>query len=158
MRKKQKVYDAFFTVEASFIIPIAFLLIMVTIQYGFFCYEKSVSLQCCYIAALRGSNQWDLSGDTLRSYVTGEFRELLNERTLYELDREEQIEVSLTDVTVSFDSYMEVFFAKIRGDNISGWDINNTKKAGRNKPSTYIRRCHMINDSGGGHGGSNQQE
>ncbi len=158
MRKKRKQYDAYFTVEASFIIPLAFLLILVTIQYGFFCYEKSVSLQNCYLAALRGSNEWDLSGDRLKNYVQEEFHKLSDERTLYALEGSEEIKVGLTRISVSFHSYMEVFFTKIRGDEIYGWEINSTRDAGRNIPSTYIRKYQMIKDSGGKHDGSNQQE
>lgn len=154
MRENRKDYDAYFTVEASYIIPIAFLLIMVTVQYGFFCYEKSVSLQCCYLAALRGSNEWNLSMDRLESFVLEEFRNLSEERSLYTLEGSEEIKVSLTNVTVSFTSYMDVFFTKVRGDNIDGWEIDNTKNAGRNKPSTYIRRYQMVKGSGGGYDGS----
>lgn len=158
MRDKRKTYDAFFSVEASFIIPVTFLLIMVMVQYGFFCYEKSISLQCCYLAALRGSNEWDLSGEKLENYVQEEFRVLFNERSLYPLEGNEEVKVSLSGITVSFNSYMEVFFSKIRGDKVNEWDIENTKTAGRNIPSIYIRKYHMIKDSGGRNDGSNQQE
>ena len=85
---KKKFYDAYFTVEASFIIPMAFLLIILTLQYGFFCYEKSVSLQCCYLAALRTSNEWNLSGSEAENYAINEAEKLLEERMLYPIDKE----------------------------------------------------------------------
>lgn len=158
MKKHKRLYAAFFTVEASFIVPMAFLLIMVMLQYGFFCYEKTVSLQCCYLAALRGTNEWELSGSRLENYVKEEFYELLEDRSLYKLEGEAAIREILTGVEVSFDTYMKVPFSDIRGDSVEGWKIHNTKKAKRTIPSTYIRRYQMITDSGGTDEGSNHQE
>ena len=83
MKKKQ--YDAYFTVEASFIIPMTVLLIILMLQYGFFCYEKSISIQCCYLAALRASNEWNLSGNEIENCAIEEMNQLLNERNIYPL-------------------------------------------------------------------------
>ena len=95
------VYDGYFTVEASYIIPIAFLLIIVLLYFGFFCYEKSISVQCCYLAALRGSNEWELSGGELEQYVNQIMKQLLEEKQLYEIDKEYQVKTGVTGVTVS---------------------------------------------------------
>ena len=127
MKKTNKKYDAYFTVEASFIVPMVFLLILLTVQYGFFCYEKSVSVQCCYLAALRASNEWKLSGAELEKFVKEETDKLLEQRNLYPIKNEVQFKES----------------------QIEKW-------AGRMVPSTYIRRFHMVEKLGGEKDGSNK--
>ena len=129
MKKMNKEYDAYFTVEASLIVPMVFLLIIVTIQYGFFCYEKSVSVQCSYLAALRASNEWELSGEKLKEFAQKEMDVLLEQRNLYRTKGEIRTE----------EMSMEI-------------------QTGRVVPSTYIRRFHMVEELGGEKDGSNQQK
>lgn len=143
---KKKMYDAYFTVEASFIIPMAFLLMILTLQYGFFCYEKSVSLQCCYLAALRASNEWEMSGNDIENYAIKEADKLLQERTLYQIEKEIRAEVTLFSVEVALNGDMEVMFSEARGDSVEGWETNAKKSAGRMNPSVYIRRLHTVKD------------
>lgn len=145
-RLKITVYDGYFTVEASYIIPIAFLLIILLLYFGFFCYEKSISVQCCYLAALRGSNEWELSGGELEQYVNQIMRQLLEEKQLYEIDKEYQVDTGAAGVTVSIEENIDMPFLKVSGDDISNWSINSEKNAIRNKPSTYVRRYQMLQE------------
>lgn len=153
MKKKQ--YDAYFTVEASFIIPMTFLLIILMLQYGFFCYEKSISIQCCYLAALRASNEWNLSGNEIKNYAIEEMNQLLKERTIYPLEKEITAKVTLSGIEVTLSGSMEVLFATIRKDSVESWETDARKFAGRTVPSKYIRNYYMIKDSGGESDGNN---
>ncbi len=152
---KKKLYDAYFTVEASFIIPMAFLLIILTLQYGFFCYEKSVSLQCCYLAALRTSNEWNLSGSEAENYAINEAEKLLEERMLYPIDKEINSDVSLLGIEVMMEGDMAVLFSEARGDLVENWKIDSEMRAGRMVPTEYIRKYHVIKDLGGENNGNN---
>lgn len=143
---KKKTYDAYMTIEASFIIPLSFLLIIMTLYLGFFCYEKSVSVQCCYLAALRGSNEWELSGQSLEVFVGQTLEQLVNEKYLYQIKREYCTNANIAGVEVSMDEYMNIPFSKIRGDDINGWNINSKKEAFRNKPASYIRKYQILNE------------
>lgn len=143
---KKKYYDAYFTVEASFIVPLAFLLIILLLHFGFFCYEKSISVQCSYLAALRGSNEWELSGDELEQYVSRTLDQLLEEKHLYQIEEAKKITSNVVSITVSVDEHIKVPFSKARGDNITGWDINSKKSAARNKPSSYIRKYRLLKE------------
>lgn len=127
MKKINKKYDAYFTVEASFIVPMVFLLIILTIQYGLICYEKSVSVQCRYLAGLRASNEWELSGAGLEEFAKDEMVKLLEQRNLYPIKNEIQSEELLIGLQTR-----------------------------RTIPSTYIRRFHMVEKLGGEKDGSNQ--
>jgi len=156
MNKKRKVYNAYFTVEATFIMPIVFLLIILILQYGFFCYEQSISVQCCYLAALRASNEWKMSESELEKYVTAEAEKLLEERTIYPLKRASNAVVTISGIDVEIDTKMEVLFSVARGDGISGWGWTVKKSAGRIVPSTYIRKYYMIKNAGDENDRSNQ--
>lgn len=153
MKEKRVMYDGYFTVEASFIVPIAFFLIILTLQYGFFCYEKSVSLQCCYLAALRASNEWDLSEAELEKFAKSEVDKLLEERNLYPVKKESSANITWSEVKVETEAYMETLFGREGKDDFDGWDMSTQKCAGRIVPSNYIRRNHMV--TGGGKDGSN---
>lgn len=153
MKKKQ--YDAYFTVEASFIIPISFLLIILILQYGVFCYEKSISIQCCYLAALRASNEWNLSGNEIENCAIEEMNQLLNERNIYPLEKEITAKVTLTGIEVAISGSMEVLFSTIRKDSVESLETDAKKLAGRIVPSKYIRNYYVIKDSGGESDGNN---
>ena len=146
MCKKQKkvMYDGYFTVEASLIVPIAFLLMILLLYFGLYCYEKSISVQCCYLAALRGSNEWDLSGKELEQYVNQVMEQLLEEKHLYEIEKTYSVDAGIREVTVMMEENIDVPFAKARGDDINVWEINSEKEAIRNIPSVYIRKYQML--------------
>lgn len=110
--KKKSMYDGYFTVEASYVISSAFLLIILLLYFAFYCYEKSISVQCCYLAALRGSNEWELSGTELEQYVNQIMNQILDEKQLYATDKEYQVEVGIKGVEVSMEENMNVPFAK----------------------------------------------
>ena len=67
MKKKIEDLDGYLTVEASFLFPVMFMILILLIYWGFYCYDKSVSIQCSYLAALRGSNQWQMSNEQVES-------------------------------------------------------------------------------------------
>lgn len=146
MKQKENYCNAYFTVEASIIIPLSFLLIILTLYFGFFCYEKSITLQCCYLAALRGTNEWELSGRQLEQYVEQELYLLLDEKQLHSIKREFDIDTNIMGVEILIEEYMNVPFALIRGDDVTGWNISGGKNAIRNKPSSYIRRYQSIKE------------
>lgn len=156
MKNKKKVYDAYFTIEASFIVPIVLFLFVLILQWGFFCYEKSVSLQCCYLAALRASNKWELSAGEMETYAKEQVDCLLKERNLYPTDKDSSAKVTLSGIEVELDAHMEVLFAQAREDTINGWEWEEKKQACRIIPSAYIRKYHMIEHAGGEKDGSNQ--
>lgn len=145
-KQKRVMYDGYFTVEASYIIPMAFLLMILLLYFGFYCYEKSISIQCCYLAALRGSNEWDLSGRELEQYVNQVMEQLLEEKQLYEIEKTYSVDTGIMSIRVMMEENVDVPFAKARGDDINGLEINSKKEAIRNIPSVYIRKYQMLSE------------
>lgn len=155
---KKRDCDAYFTVEAAYVVPIVFFLIILMIQYGFFCYEKSISIQCCYLAALRASNEWEVSGKELEKCAIEEAEKLLKERNLYPTTREIKATVTVAGLEVETKGHMEVLFSEISGGLMDRWETNAKRKAGRIIPSEYIRKYRVIKDLGGENDGDNQQK
>ncbi len=153
---KKRCYAGYFTVEATYIVPMIFLLIVLLIQYGFFCYEKSISLQCCYLAGLRASNEWELSEKEMEKYAENEAEKLLKEKALYPIEREIHADMIMAGLKVEDNGYMEVLFSLIWGDSIDGWEIDSKKSAGKTIPTEYIRRYHALEDLGGENNRDNQ--
>lgn len=153
---KKRYYNGYFTVEATYIVPMVFLLIVLLIQYGFFCYEKSISVQCCYLAGLRASNEWELSQKEMEKFAMDEAEKLLKERALYPIERDISADVTLIGLEVEDNGYMEVLFSLIRKDSVNKLEINSKKSVGKTIPTVYIRRYHAVKDSGGEDDGDNQ--
>lgn len=156
MKIRKKTYSAYFTIEASFIIPIALFLLALILQLGFFCYEKSISLQCCYLAALRASNEWQLSEREMENYAKEQLKKLLKERNLYPVKRESRANATLLRIEVEVDSYMEILYSQEIDGIPDEWEWKEKKNAGRMIPSTYIRQYHTFKKAGGEKNGSNQ--
>ena len=143
---KKRMCDAYMTIEASFIFPMSFLLIILLLYVGFFCYEKSISVQCCYLAALRGSNEWDLSGSRLEEYVDRTINQLVEEKNLVGTEQVYKIEANRSFVTVQADSLVTVPFSLAIGEETSKWDIHSKKTAERHRPTSYIRKYQAIKE------------
>lgn len=152
---KKKCYDGYFTVEAAYIVPMVFILIVLMIQYGFFCYEKSISLQCCYLSVLRATNEWELTGKEIENYAVREVENLLEERALYPAKRETSATITLLGLEVKMEGYMEVLFFGI-GEDGDGWELDSKKSAGKTVPSEYIRKYYVVKSLGGENDGNNQ--
>ena len=133
----------------------AFLLIILLLQYGFFCYEKSISIQCCYLAALRASNEWNLEGKEIENYAIKEAEKLLEERHIYPLDKRINANLILSGIEVEVYGKMNVLFSFLGGDLVEYWETDSNKIAGKTVPSKYIRKYHSMKDLGGENDGNN---
>lgn len=143
IKKKQ---DAYMTVEGTFIIPVSFLLILSLLYVGLFCYEKSVSVQCCYLAALRGSNEWELTGNQLERFAEETLKQLLEEKCLKRVEAVYEIKTTGGSVTIQAEDRILLPFSPYVGKEASKWDICSEKTAIRNKPSTYIRKYQTVKE------------
>ena len=81
--KKKVYYDGYMTVEATYIVPAAIMILVLLLYWGFFCYDKSVSIQCSYLAALRTSNEWGLTITEAEQLAMEELDEMTEERFLF---------------------------------------------------------------------------
>lgn len=97
MRDKVKCLDAYLTVEASYLLPIAVVVTCFTVIYLFFMYNSCVVYQSCYISCLRGSQMFGMSTEDIKEKVTKCAGELLNNQ-IYEYSDEFEVEVGLFSI------------------------------------------------------------
>lgn len=146
MKKKRKYYDGYLTIEASFLIPAVLMILLLLLYWGFYCYDKSVSVQCSYIAALRGSNQWELSDGQLETYTLEQLEKLTGETLLYLKTEKTYADVEILEIKAGVEGGMDILFSKLRGDTMERWDTESEKKAYRLKPASYIRKYRILKE------------
>ena len=70
--------SAFLTVEASLLMPMMIMLLVITIYWTFYMYNNCVVYQDCYISSLRGSQMMDMEVSEVKSSVLEYAKDLLN--------------------------------------------------------------------------------
>ena len=139
-RKRQDYYEGYMTIEATFVVPIAVMIIVLLLYCGFYCYDKSVSVQCCYLAALRASNEWDLTSPEMEELADKNMTELVKEKFLFITPIDQEANAFLTNIEVGVSGKMDILVAKLNETMDSFWRIESQKDATYIKPSSYIRR------------------
>lgn len=146
MKKRKKYYEGYLTVEATFIIPLAIIIIALLLYWGFYCYDKSISVQCSYLAVLRGSNEWERTNGELEKLVTQNLDKLIDEVILYTEMEERKVEVGLMSIEADVRGGMDIFISELRGDTTTRWELSSRKRAYRLKPSSYIRKHQLLKE------------
>ena len=145
--KKKVYYDGYMTVEATFIVPAAVMILVLLLYWGFFCYDKSVSIQCSYLAALRTSNEWGLTITEAEQLAMEELDEMTEERFLFVKRGEITIDAGLLSIEAGVNGKMDILFSTLRGDDMNHWLMNSRKSAYRLKPSSYIRKYRLAGEA-----------
>jgi len=145
--KKKVYYDGYMTVEATFIVPAAIMILVLLLYWGFFCYDKSVSIQCSYLAALRTSNEWGLTITEAEQLAMEELDEMTEERCLFLKRGEIAIDAGLLSIEAGVNGKMDILFSTLRGDDMNHWQMNSRKSAYRLKPSSYIRKYRLAGEA-----------
>ena len=78
--KKEKNMTGYLSLEASFVVPLVFMLFILSIYFTFFLYNHLVVNQSCYIAALRGSRLKNSADKVVEAYTGDELCKLLDEQ------------------------------------------------------------------------------
>lgn len=146
MKKKVLYYDAYMTVEATFIMPMAVIIIMLSVYWGLFCYDKSASIQCSYLAALRTSNEWNLTNAEAKQKGLEILDRLTEETFLSGYNENLYVEVGLTDIKAGVSGKKNIPFSGLREGNINQWNMSSVKKAYRLNPVSYIRRYQLLGE------------
>ncbi len=143
--KEKKIYlGGYLTIEASFIMPMVFILLLFLIYWGFYCYDKSVSIQCSYLAALRGSNEWELSNAEVEQYTKQQLEVLTKESLLYLEAEEVCANAGLLHLEAGIKGGIKVPFLSYRAGAKESWMIEEEKTAYQLKPASFIRKYRII--------------
>lgn len=143
MKKNKKRIAAYMTLEASFLIPLAFILFLIIIYFGFYLYDQCVVLQGCYLASLRGSQIWTLSDSDLERVVRDEAEKLLDKQ-IFTNSKNCQVQVNALSIEVRGESEIQM--------KLPNYDLYNKERLGTNKvskirrlnPVLFIRECKKV--------------
>lgn len=146
MKKRKDYYDGYLTVEASFLVPLVFIVLLLLTYWGFYCYDKSVSIQCSYLAALRGANQWEISAAQQEMFALEQLEKLTDETFLFMKKDNLSVDVGLTEIKAGVLGDMDILLGKLKGDVMERWTVESEKKAYRLKPTSFIRIYRILKE------------
>jgi aspartyl/asparaginyl-tRNA synthetase len=140
-----KYEDAYFTVEAALILPIAILFITMMIFWSFYVYDRSILEHSAYQAALRGTyNHMNASKSAKESKEAAAI--LVENRVFAKKELTQDVKVGFGKVSVSYHCVVNMPLQPWLREYISGFSDNNmtldiTKTAYKIKPAKFIRVC-----------------
>ena len=143
MCKEEK--NAYFTIEASMLMPFIFGGIIFVIYLGIYLYNVCTLKQVSYIAALRGSLLKTASDEEIKSYTEQQLNQLLDHRILAKEKSETKISVTNSKVKVKVTTKITMPFAEFISKSIDFWKIENEAEASRINPVDIIRNVRKIN-------------
>ena len=141
-----KYKKAYLTVEASYLIPMLIFLIVLTLYFSFYCFDRSVSIQNGYIAALRASNQWESSEKQKKEFAYKEWESLTENLFIMLENKEFVVNVTWSTIETKSQGYVENLFADVSEIGIYKLDILTTSSAKSIYPAEVIRKQHILGE------------
>lgn len=141
-----KYKKAYLTVEASYLIPMVIFLIVLIIYFSFYCFDRSVSIQNGYIAALRASNQWESSEGQKKDFAYKEWKSLTENLFIMLKNKEFVVNVSGNTIETKCQGYVENLFADGSEIGIHRLDIFTTSSAKTIYPAEVIRKQRRLGE------------
>lgn len=145
MYKKEK--NAYFTVEASMLIPLILGGIIFVIYLGIYLYNVCTLKQSSYMAALRGSQMKNVSNEDIKSYTQQQLNQLLEQQILATEKLETRIHVTGNKVKIYISTNITMPFAGFISKAVDFWEIENEAEANRLNPVEIIRNVRKVNES-----------
>ena len=142
--KAEKYYtEGYMTVEAGFIVPWAFFILLFLISMSFYLYDKSVLFQDVYAVSFRGSIQKE--DNSQASYVTAHLKEQFGQKYFAVESVDGSVEQSGNELHTYAACRIRipvVHFLTMAGDN--RWQIETSARVQILNPTNIIRKCRMV--------------
>lgn len=138
---------AYMTVEASIIMPMIVIVLVFILYIGFYLYDVCVAGQFAYIAALRTSQQKELTMEELEAYGKKQLEELVTDRLVVTDTRQEKIKVTVRKIEVEISTMIQMPFSNFISEKMGLWKIRGNGEVVRTDPVKYIRSVRGKNDS-----------
>lgn len=144
---KNKQEEAYFTVEASLIMPIVLLSTVMMIFLAFYSYDRCI-LECsAYEAAMRGTGGHLSSAREAEEAACAAAGMLVEEKLFAIHDLQYQVKVDANKVTVRYHCTVNMPLLTWLSEYVSGinLDLDISRMANRNRPARMIRDCKILN-------------
>ena len=144
----RKRYEAaYFTVEASLILPMVMLFTVMMIFLAFYSYDRCVMEHSAYEAAIRGTSSHIKTAKEAESAANTAAARLVEDKLFAIQDFEYDVLVNADSVTVTYHGVVNMPFITWLGEYVSGMDmtLDISKSAKRLNPARTIRDCRIVN-------------
>lgn len=149
VRTKGKGIKAYFTVEASMIIPMVIFLFAIIFYLTFFLYDRCIASQDAYILAFRGSICCDMGTGEIEQYVRKQAQEQFGKRYMALTGFTEKVQADRNKVEVEITGEIKSAFAKQLLNN-GRWNFQENAAADRICPTHCIRKFRLVRKLGDG--------
>ncbi len=138
---------AYFTVEASLILPITMILTIMMIFLAFYSYDRCILEHSAYEAALRGTGSHIRTAEEAGEQARIAAGRLVDGKLVAIRDFSYDIAVSANRVTVAYHCVVNMPFATWLGEYALGTDmtLDISQSALRHRPTRTIRECRVFN-------------
>ena len=139
---------AYFTVEASLILPMVMLFTVMMIFLGFYSYDRCVMEHSAYEAALRGTSSHFKTAQEAEAAARTAASRLVEEKLFAIHDFQYNVSVDAGSVTVTYHCIVNMPFVTWMCEYVPGMDmtLDIKKSARRLKPVRTIRDCLILNE------------
>lgn len=138
---------AYFTVEASFILPIVMLFTVMMIFLSFYSYDRCVLEHSAYEAALRGTYSHIKTADEAASLARTAAAKLVEGKLFAMHDFKYDVAVDADKVTVHYSCVVNMPLMTWLSQYISDIDLtlDISRSAVRHRPARFVRDCRIVN-------------
>lgn len=144
----KKPYEAaYFTVEASLILPMVMLFTVMMIFLAFYSYDRCVMEHSAYEAALRGTSSHFRTAEEAEAAARTAAARLVDEKLFAIHDFSYRVSVDAGSVTVTYHCVVNIPFITWLSEYGLGTDLtlDISRSAKRLNPARTIRDCRIIN-------------
>lgn len=144
---KKRYEMAYFTVEASLILPVVMLFTVMMIFLAFYSYDRCVMEHSAYEAALRGTSSHFRTAQEAEEAARKAAAGLVDEKLFAMRDFTYDVSVDADSVTVVYHCIVNMPFVTWLGEYVSGIDmtLDVSQSARRLRPVRTIRDCRVLN-------------
>lgn len=143
----RKQYEAaYFTVEASLILPAVMLFTVMMIFLGFYSYDRCVMEHSAYEAALRGTSSHYKTAQEAEAAARTAASRLVEDKLFAMHDFQYDVAVDAGSVTVSYRCFVNMPFATWLCEYVPEIDLTLeiSRSAKRLRPARTIRDCRVL--------------
>lgn len=148
---KGRCESAYFTVEASLILPVVMLFTVMMIFLAFYSYDRCIMEHSAYEAALRGTSSHFRTAEEAASASRSAASKLVEGKLFAIQDLGCDVSVDAGSVTVTYHCIVNMPFVTWLGEYVSEMNmtLDISRSATRLRPARTIRDCRILNGLGG---------
>lgn len=144
-----KNFKGSYTVEASFLLPMIYTVIVVILFLAFFLHDRQILNSCAYNTALRGSQM--ISGENIYEELERSSEKLINNRLIMTKNVATDIVIRGDEISVDYSGQLNFPVGTLLCEYFIGTDyipVRATGRAHKQDAVDFIRKCRIVERAG----------